>query len=228
MYDIISLDGKELPEIKEIARQLDIPKVDRLTKQELIYKILDFQALNPPQDILEQEKKSVKKPFRPRRQRTQVKPKFPQPHPAEPMSKAVFPEEKKPVAIDDLDMALNDNDPIMFDESAEKLFTEPEFSKADEPLAPEEEIVGIVEPESETESEPQPEPELEPGREPVVIVGNGDQPVQEERRPREPHRKFPEKHRDEYTFEFEGIIISDGVLEIMTDGYAFLRSSDYN
>ena len=38
MYDIISLDSKDLPEIKEIARQLDIPRVDRLTKQELIYK----------------------------------------------------------------------------------------------------------------------------------------------------------------------------------------------
>src|ERR1035438_832521 len=109
MYDIISLDSKELPEIKEIARQLDIPKVDRLTKQELIYKILDFQALNPPQDILEQEKKSIKKPFRPRRQRTQVKPKFPPAPLAEPLSKAVFTEEKIPVNMEDMDMTLNDN-----------------------------------------------------------------------------------------------------------------------
>ena len=29
-------------------------------------------------------------------------------------------------------------------------------------------------------------------------------------------------------FEFEGIITSEGVLEIMPDGYGFLRSSDYN
>ena len=29
-------------------------------------------------------------------------------------------------------------------------------------------------------------------------------------------------------FEFEGIIESEGVLEIMQDGYGFLRSSDYN
>ena len=56
MYDIISLDGKELPEIKEIARQLNIPKVDRLTKQELIYKILDYQALNPPRNCLMKRK----------------------------------------------------------------------------------------------------------------------------------------------------------------------------
>ncbi len=30
------------------------------------------------------------------------------------------------------------------------------------------------------------------------------------------------------TFEFEGIITASGVLEIMPDGYGFLRSSDYN
>jgi transcription termination factor Rho len=29
-------------------------------------------------------------------------------------------------------------------------------------------------------------------------------------------------------YEFEGIIESEGVLDIMSDGYGFLRSSDYN
>jgi transcription termination factor Rho len=29
-------------------------------------------------------------------------------------------------------------------------------------------------------------------------------------------------------FEFDGIIESEGVLEMMADGYGFLRSSDYN
>ena len=36
MYDIISLDSKELGELREIGRQLNIPKVDRLEKQELV------------------------------------------------------------------------------------------------------------------------------------------------------------------------------------------------
>ncbi len=34
--------------------------------------------------------------------------------------------------------------------------------------------------------------------------------------------------RKERAYEFEGIIINSGVLEIMPDGYGFLRSSDYN
>ena len=48
MYDIISLDSKDLPGNKGDCRAVGHSKVDRLTKQELIYKILDYQALNPP------------------------------------------------------------------------------------------------------------------------------------------------------------------------------------
>ncbi|MDR0969348.1 MAG: transcription termination factor Rho [Lentimicrobiaceae bacterium] len=34
--------------------------------------------------------------------------------------------------------------------------------------------------------------------------------------------------REEYPFEFEGVVQAEGVLEIISDGYGFLRSSDYN
>jgi len=61
MYDIISLDSKELSEVREIAKSMNIPKVDKLEKQELIYKILDQQALNPSEDVLAKEKKEVKR-----------------------------------------------------------------------------------------------------------------------------------------------------------------------
>ena len=50
MYDIIELNSKSLPELQEIAKQLDIPKFEKLMKQDLIYKILDQQALIPPKD----------------------------------------------------------------------------------------------------------------------------------------------------------------------------------
>ena len=41
-------------------------------------------------------------------------------------------------------------------------------------------------------------------------------------------RKPVDKRVIEKNFEFDGIIISSGVLEIMPDGYGFLRSADYN
>ncbi len=52
----------------------------------------------------------------------------------------------------------------------------------------------------------------------------------DEKSPKDPffRNKNREKQNVEFTFDFDGIISSEGVLEIMTDGYGFLRSSDYN
>jgi transcription termination factor Rho len=211
MYDIISLDSKELPEIKEIARQLNIPKLDRLTKQELIYKILDYQALNPPKELLDEEKKTSRKEFRPKRQRTPLPRPRPNPLPvAEPLSKVVFNE--VPLRNKEPEIILPDVEPFEFETPVEKPYIDPErvFPKDEEPM--------ILPDETIEKNEPAIIPE--PGAEVP--------PSMEERKPREYHRKFPEKHRDEYSFEFEGIINSEGVLEIMADGYGFLRSSDYN
>ncbi|MDP4290114.1 MAG: transcription termination factor Rho, partial [Bacteroidota bacterium] len=56
MYDIIELNSMLVQELREIAHKLAIPNFESLKKQELIYKILDQQALNPSADILAQEK----------------------------------------------------------------------------------------------------------------------------------------------------------------------------
>ena len=45
MYDILELSKKLLPELKDIAKELKIKKTESLKKQDLIYKILDLQAL---------------------------------------------------------------------------------------------------------------------------------------------------------------------------------------
>jgi transcription termination factor Rho len=50
----------------------------------------------------------------------------------------------------------------------------------------------------------------------------------DDRKGRDFPRKYTREPREEYSWEFEGIITSEGVLEIMADGYGFLRSSDYN
>src|ERR1035438_7487582 len=47
MYDIIELNSSDLKELRDIAKELSIPKFEALKKQDLIYKILDFQAINP-------------------------------------------------------------------------------------------------------------------------------------------------------------------------------------
>lgn len=54
----------------------------------------------------------------------------------------------------------------------------------------------------------------------------GEAAVQEapqQQNPRQQQRKEPA-----FNIEFEGVILGEGVLEMMPDGYGFLRSSDYN
>lgn len=64
MYDIIELNNKLLEELKDIAKGLNIPKYDAMKKQDLIYQILDFQALNPSPEMLEKEKASRENKFK--------------------------------------------------------------------------------------------------------------------------------------------------------------------
>ena len=60
MYDILELSEMLVPELREIAKQLEIKRAELLKKQDLIYKILDQQAANPTQDDLAAEKKQRK------------------------------------------------------------------------------------------------------------------------------------------------------------------------
>ena len=62
MFDIHSLNKKLLPELREIAKNLGVPRYQKLKKQELIYEILDVQAtqasLEKKSDVEEKKKRS--------------------------------------------------------------------------------------------------------------------------------------------------------------------------
>ena len=45
MYDILQLNDMLVPELLDIAEQLKIPNSKKLDKQDLVYKILDKQAV---------------------------------------------------------------------------------------------------------------------------------------------------------------------------------------
>jgi transcription termination factor Rho len=57
MYDIIELNAKKVLELKEIAKKLGISRLEKLKKQDLVYSILDEQALRPGEN-----KKAESKP----------------------------------------------------------------------------------------------------------------------------------------------------------------------
>ena len=59
MYDILELNQKLVSELKEIAKDLKIKRIETLRKQDLIYKILDQQAISATGDkVVSREKKS--------------------------------------------------------------------------------------------------------------------------------------------------------------------------
>jgi len=57
--------------------------------------------------------------------------------------------------------------------------------------------------------------------------GRNDRNERNDRQERRPQVQ-PQPQREDYSWEFEGIVSCEGVLEMMPDGYGFLRSSDYN
>ena len=58
MYDILQLNEMKVTELRDIADNLDIPKHKTLNKQDLVYKILDAQALNPKSQASSKSKSS--------------------------------------------------------------------------------------------------------------------------------------------------------------------------
>ena len=60
MYDILELNKKLVPELKEIAKELNIKKIESFKKQDLIYKILDQQAI-VASEMKSSDKKAIRK-----------------------------------------------------------------------------------------------------------------------------------------------------------------------
>jgi len=58
MYDILELSKKLLPELREIAKELKIKKAESLKKQDLVYKILDQQAIEATEAKKEEKKET--------------------------------------------------------------------------------------------------------------------------------------------------------------------------
>jgi transcription termination factor Rho len=202
MYDIIELNSKLVAELKEIAKELNVEKYEGLKKQDLIYKILDYQALNPSKEILEKEK-SEKKIKRRRR----------------------VPKEPERVASTD-HVAVKKTESES--EKPTEKFTEKPTEKPFEKPAP----VFKKEEKSKDKSDKKKIDRLEgeqiSGTPVQTEIEKTEKPSDSKRSFSENKPKQQEKKRDEFSFEFEGIVSSEGVLEIMQDGYGFLRSSDYH
>ncbi|MFZ4462352.1 MAG: transcription termination factor Rho [Bacteroidales bacterium] len=272
MYDIVELNNKLVGELREIAKELEINKVEKLLKQDLIYKILDQQALNLSKATIEnQPGREENKAQREHRKRIRVERtpenvRFKQPVESPSVAPEVKAPESKPepvivankpeVRVQKFDkpqnqdnknrrpfdreqkpnFGKNDNNRPKFEQRNQE--SRPEFpvQNIEKPVVEqltilEDENIGIsnvVSVVEETHAVIQTENvERSIGNEVDIPAQNQNRQQQQ---PQQQHNKdFQRKpKREDYSFEMEGIISAEGVLEIMPDGYGFLRSSDYN
>ena len=71
MYNIVQLNEKSLTDLQAIAKELGINKTDALSKEDLVYRILDEQAISNANRIAAKDKQ--KEEQRPKRKRVTVK-----------------------------------------------------------------------------------------------------------------------------------------------------------
>ncbi len=182
MYTIDDLNVKLLSELKDIAEGLGIKNAKKLGKQELVYKILDEQAISGE---------------------------------ASPAKKA---SEKTTAGDSERKMRPRRRENVA-----------PEAEKTPEKELSADELLHSIDTEMESNV-----PHFEEPVENIVISNEAPARVQEEMRDApmsDPNQRDerPQAQRKENNIkDFDGLIANEGVLEIMQDGYGFLRSSDYN
>jgi transcription termination factor Rho len=229
MYDILQLNDMLVPELLDIAEQLKIPNVKKLDKQELVYKILDKQALTPSAktdaddgDDKPKRKRIVKTTTANSSEEAFVEsgdptPKLKKPEPKRDLKK----KEEKPIV-----KKLKRKE----DEGPEENQSPAEFHKPQPSPRPEQTNQRIAEESDASDESDNSQPDN--GRNENQGNGNeenGSSP--EQNRPNngdQQQKVYPQRRNDTFNIEFDGVIQAEGVLEMMPDGYGFLRSSDYN
>ncbi len=225
MYDILQLNDMLVPELLDIAEQLKIANPKKLDKQELVYKILDKQALAPSEKAEGADNGSTK---RKRIVKTTTansseeafvesgdpSPKLKKPEPKKDLKK----KEEKPIVKKirkKEDEAENEAPaPVEFHKPQPHPHPRPEHSNQHN-----QNIAEASEGDSNEQNESQENVNEENGSSPEQNrPGNGDQQ----------QKVYPQRRNENFNIEFDGVIQAEGVLEMMPDGYGFLRSSDYN
>jgi transcription termination factor Rho len=218
MYDILQLNDMLVPELLDIAEHLKISNAKKLDKQELIYKILDGQAVAPTtgknnsDDEKPKRKRIIKastpnsteeavvvsseepKAKRQEMKRTPAK-KEDKPAAKKPGGRRKHEDEQAPIDFPNINHAQPERK-----EDADGNVGDNDMEDMDDIQVSEEK------PREDGPNFQESSPAVETGAK----------------------QNVPQRRNEYFNIEFDGIIQAEGVLEMMPDGYGFLRSSDYN
>ncbi|MEG9328575.1 transcription termination factor Rho [Salinimicrobium catena] len=216
MFEISELKAKKLPELQEIAKTLRVPKYRTQKKLDLVYQILDYQAANPKkvQEALTDDEQSQPAQEEQSTAKKQRKPRI-----------------KKNTEAETKEDTSNKSDKK--ERSASK-----DQGKQHSPR------------QKETSGKGKDQSRREDSKKPAQTKDNRGQQkdTRKDNRQKDQRQQKDSGNRDsgnrdsgnrdngnrdnrnrykEPDYEFDAIIESEGVLDIMQDGYGFLRSSDY-
>ncbi|MBO5824679.1 MAG: transcription termination factor Rho, partial [Prevotella sp.] len=282
MHKIFELKEMELEQLRTLAGELEVKGFKKLEKDELIYAIIDAEAIKSAQSPIE---RPAKKRGRPKKENHQ--------QPAKPAEKETVKEEtvvEQPVEQKDTkpeseETGKSQQSKKKGRKSKPEQKAEPAQHEAPAAETPETVVEQKQEETPEVKEAPkQPKAKRErikkgqkPQQEPVTVTVQPEQQsseVKEQVKPAEPKQEQQNgKHQDNHNkhkgnnkhqqqngeqkqqnneqkqqngeqkqhnneqkqqkpaepvIEFDGVVEATGVLEIMPDGYGFLRSSDYN
>ena len=276
MYDILQLNDMLVPDLREIAEKIGLKSIKRLSKQELIYKILDQQAITKGKLIKDENevKPAPKRRGRPKKSETTAKKEEkPQTKKQEPKKEEVKKDsastsEKKDEKAAAKPAPQRRGRPKKTEETSAKQTkaetsseTKTEDKKATDSKqanapakkeAPKAKTTSRAtqsaksnQNDNDKASSDKSNEDKSPNdgkkdnrRNPRNDRSNDQGKDRKDRndrsndrnsnRPKSPHREREEKKQALFNVELDGVISAEGVLEMMNDGYGFLRSSDYN
>ncbi|EPR72546.1 Transcription termination factor Rho [Winogradskyella psychrotolerans RS-3] len=226
MFEISQLKAKKLPELQEIAKQLNVPKYRTQKKLDLVYQILDYQAANPS---AVKEKVAIETAVAPEAKETKPAPKrarVPQ-KPTESKEQKSLEFADKPEETKAKPQAQNKPNPRKPQERKPQENKPQDTKNKEEKSNTEKPVKEKAQPKPQEQKKPNPRKDdkrrPQNDRQPRSKDGNTHGNNSKSNGNKDSRNRYREPD-----FEFDAIIESEGVLDVMQDGYGFLRSSDYN
>jgi len=233
MYDILTLNAMKVAELKSVAENLGIANAEKLKKQDLVLSIMDRQTLSaapadaPAPTVVEAKETDFyieNSDTSDRQKKTRERKPY----------KATEKEEvpAKEEVSNDIPTEINEES---VQEETPTQETKPEIpflvlAKKDGQPRPQHPNQKNQRPEQKDRPERIDHPERPEQRERPERPNKSEQ--QEGQGEREPNIVRPDRQRrgmpDEHGYNFDGLVMAEGVLEVMPDGFGFMRSSDFN
>ena len=242
MHKIFELKGMEVEQLQNLASELGVKGFKKMDKEALVYSILDEEARQNAQNM--PDKPVQKKRGRPKKTEAKVESKGEE---AEPQSENTVASQEEPQP------KKRGRKPKNQKEANEKTETEEVPVVEAAPVAEVKEEKAVNEDNRQRKGQKQKRERIqkqqdakpaapEVAQEPVPAAveekqeqgddsskgtNNNQQSKNQNNQNGQQNRK-QQRPQQEPVIEFDGVVEATGVLEIMPDGYGFLRSSDYN